>query len=122
LLHSHHCFSLLTAAMSGTTQQERDQMAQQLYGKSFDECDSMERVHVGQKLGGARISEMAAEQRGEGGMETKSMGTEMAAEQHSEGGMETKSMGTKGQTGTGTGTKGQTGGMKGTGGREQEQF
>ncbi|KAG2493930.1 hypothetical protein HYH03_007861 [Edaphochlamys debaryana] len=53
-----------------TTEEERNTMAQaraaregegerKLYGKNFDECDSMQRVTVGGHLGGGRIQEMA---------------------------------------------------------------
>ncbi|GLC33368.1 hypothetical protein PLESTM_000053800 [Pleodorina starrii] len=50
-----------------SSQQERDQVAQEMFGKNFDECESMERIkvgaHIGGKRGGGRIHEMAQERR-----------------------------------------------------------
>ncbi|KXZ43160.1 hypothetical protein GPECTOR_99g795 [Gonium pectorale] len=50
-----------------SSQEERDQVAQEMFGKKFDECESMERVkvgaHIGGKRGGGRIHEMAEEKK-----------------------------------------------------------
>ncbi|EFJ44713.1 hypothetical protein VOLCADRAFT_95060 [Volvox carteri f. nagariensis] len=78
-----------------TSKEERDEVAQEMFGKTFDECESMERIrvgaHIGGKRGGGRIHEMAEEKKqqaregmgeeeGEGEEEEEEMGEEEGAE------------------------------------------
>ncbi|KAG2450407.1 hypothetical protein HYH02_004909 [Chlamydomonas schloesseri] len=39
----------------GASPEERDAAAQELFGKRFEECDSMERIKVGGHIGGSRV-------------------------------------------------------------------